>query len=135
VLTVEYGGPPWVAPVLAFSFGGYGLAKKRARADAVEGLTFETLVLAPAVLGYLIWLGLDGSNHFLGHRAGHAAPGSTVVVTTIPLLNFGAAAVRLPLTTLRLPHYVTPAVQFVLGVTRLDERMSPVRWPASAWSV
>ena len=52
-LTVDYGRPPWVALVLAFSFGSYGLAKKKADVGAVESLTVETLVLAPVAAGYL----------------------------------------------------------------------------------
>ena len=56
VLTVDYGHPPWIALLLAFSFGTYGLAKKKADAGAVECLTFETLVLTPVALGYLVWL-------------------------------------------------------------------------------
>ena len=53
MLTVDYGHPPWIALVLAFSFGTYGLAKKQAGAEAVESLTLETLLVAPLALGYL----------------------------------------------------------------------------------
>jgi len=126
-LTVEYGHPPWVALTLAFSFGTYGLAKKQAGVDAVESLTFETLVLVPIALGYLIWLGGDGS--FVGHGAGHSLLlASTGIVTAIPLLCFGAAAIRVPMTTLGLLQYLAPLLQFLLGVTVLDEHMSPMRW-------
>jgi chloramphenicol-sensitive protein RarD len=126
-LTVEYGHPPWVALTLAFSFGTYGLAKKQAGVDAVESLTFETLVLVPIALGYLIWLG--GSGNFVGHGVGHSLLlASTGIVTAIPLLCFGAAAIRVPMTTLGLLQYLAPLLQFLLGVTVLDEHMSLMRW-------
>jgi chloramphenicol-sensitive protein RarD len=128
-LTVEYGHPPWVALVLALSFGTYGLAKKQAGVPAVESLTFETLVLAPLALGYLTWLGITGRGHFAGHGAGHATLlVLTGVVTAVPLLFFGAAAIRVPLTTLGLLQYVAPVIQFLLGVTALGEHVSAVRW-------
>jgi chloramphenicol-sensitive protein RarD len=128
-LAVEYGHPPWIALVLAFSFGTYGLAKKQADVDAVESLTFETLVLAPVALGYLFWLGASGDSHFTGHGAGHVLLlASSGIVTAIPLLCFGAAAIRVPMTTLGLLQYMTPSLQFVLGVTLLGEHMSTMRW-------
>jgi len=128
-LTIEYGHPPWVALTLAFSFGTYGLAKKKAGVEAVESLTFETLVLAPIAVGYLIWLGASGSGHFVGHGVGHTfLLASTGIVTAVPLLCFGAAAIRVPMTTLGLLQYLAPIVQFVLGVTVLDEHMSAMRW-------
>jgi chloramphenicol-sensitive protein RarD len=126
-LAVEYGHPPWVALTLAFSFGTYGLAKKQASVEAVESLTFETLVLAPVAIGYLVWLG--GSGNFIGHGVGHSfLLASTGIVTAIPLLCFGAAAIRVPMTTLGLLQYLAPILQFLLGVTVLDEHMSPMRW-------
>ena len=83
-LTVEYGRPPWVALALAFSFGSYGLAKKKANAGAVESLTVETMVLAPVALGYLAWLvaralGLRPERRRThaaarDHRRGHGGP-------------------------------------------------------------
>jgi chloramphenicol-sensitive protein RarD len=128
-LTVDYGHPPWVALTLAFSFGTYGLAKKQANVEAVESLTFETLVLAPVALGYLVWLGGAGESHFTGHGTGHMLLlMSAGVVTAVPLLFFGAAAIRVPMTTLGLLQYLAPVLQFLLGVTLLDEHMSAMRW-------
>lgn len=128
-LTIEYGRPPWVALILAFSFGTYGLAKKQADVEAVESLTFETLVLAPLALGYLAVLGLRGGSHFTTDGAGHTALlVLTGVVTAVPLLFFGAAAIRVPLTTLGLLQYLAPVIQFLLGVTLLGEQMSTMRW-------
>ena len=128
-LTIEYGRPPWVALVLAFSFGTYGLAKKQAGVQAVESLTFETIVLAPLAVSYLVWLGATGGGHVVGHGVGHAVLlVLTGVVTAVPLLFFGAAAIRVPMTTLGLLQYLAPVLQFLLGVTLLDEHMSTMRW-------
>lgn len=128
-LAVEYGRPPWVALVLAFSFGTYGLAKKQADVEAVESLTFETIVLAPLAFSYLIWIGVNGESHVIGYGLGHAVlMVLTGIVTAVPLLFFGAAAIRVPMTTLGLLQYLAPVLQFVLGVTLLDEHMSAMRW-------
>ncbi|MBM7518234.1 EamA family transporter RarD [Nocardioides nitrophenolicus] len=129
VLTVDYGRPPVIALVLAFSFGTYGLAKKSAGVGAIESLTFETAVIAPFALGYLVWLGSTGRAHFTGEGPGHVvlllASG---IVTAVPLLCFGAAATRVSMTTLGLLQYLTPTIQFALGVTLLGEHMPPGRW-------
>ncbi|HET6154085.1 MAG TPA: EamA family transporter RarD [Marmoricola sp.] len=128
-LAIEYGRPPWVALVLAFSFGTYGLAKKQAGVDAVESLTFETLVLAPLAISYLIWIGVRGQSHVVGYGVGHALLlALTGLVTAIPLLFFGAAAIRVPMTTLGLLQYLAPVLQLLLGVTFLNEEMTAMRW-------
>ena len=130
-LTVDYGHPPWVALVLAFSFGTYGLAKKQAGVEAVESLTFETLVLVPVALGYLIWLG--GSGTFTDDGPGHALLlASTGIITAVPLLCFGVAAIRVPMTTLGLLQYLAPILQFVVGVAVRHEHMSGMRWAGFA---
>jgi chloramphenicol-sensitive protein RarD len=127
VLTWNYGRLPWIALVLAFSFGTYGLAKKSAGVGAIESLTFETAVLAPFALGYLLWLGPEG--HFTDHGPGHALLlMSTGVVTAVPLLCFGGAATRISMTSLGLLQYLAPILQFALGITVLGEHMPPTRW-------
>ncbi len=127
-LTLEYGRPPWVALVLAFSFGAYGLAKKKADAGAVESLTFETLVLTPVAMGYLIWLMGQGESTFGHQGTGHAVLlAGTGLVTAVPLICFGAAATRVPMTTLGLLQYLAPTIQFVLGVALFREPMPPMR--------
>lgn len=129
VLTVDYGRPPVLALILAFSFGTYGLAKKSAGVGAIESLAFETAVIAPFAATYLIWLGVAGQAHFAGEGAGHVALlVASGVVTAIPLLCFGAAATRVPMTSLGLLQYLAPVLQFALGVTLLDEHMPPGRW-------
>jgi chloramphenicol-sensitive protein RarD len=117
VLTVDAGRPPWIALSLAFSFGGYGLIKKIVGVDPVKGLVVETSVLAPVAIGYLLVLGADGTGTFTSHGVGHAlllvAAGP---VTALPLLAFATAAGSVPLSQLGLMQYLTPTMQFLLGV-------------------
>ena len=132
-LAVEHGRPPWVALALAFSFASYGLLKKKANAAAVEGLTIETLVIAPVAVGYLLWLGSSGGSHAGVDLPWHLVLlASSGLVTALPLICFGAAATRVPLTTLGLLQYLAPTLQFLLGVTLLGEPMSPGRWAGFA---
>jgi chloramphenicol-sensitive protein RarD len=129
VLTVGYGRLPWVALVLAFSFGSYGLCKKQAGAPAIESVTFETMLIGPIALGYLLWLGATGESAFTSHGTGHALLfASTGIVTAIPLICFGGAAIRVPMVTLGLLQYLTPTLQFLLGILYFHEDMPAVRW-------
>ena len=130
VLTVGYGSVPWISLILAFSFGAYGLIKKRVGTDvdAVTSLTLETAWLAPiAVIQLIVVAGLSGLT--LGtisplHTIGLLAAG---VATAVPLLFFGAAARRLPLTSMGLIQFVAPVLQFLVGVFVLGEAMPPER--------
>ncbi len=129
VLTVDYGRLPWIALVLAFSFGTYGLLKKTANVGAVESLAVETTVVAPLAAAYLGWLIASGASSFGSEGAGHALLlASTGIVTAIPLICFGAAATRVSMTTLGLLQYLAPVLQFALGVFVLDEAMPASRW-------
>lgn len=129
VLTVDYGHPPWVALLLAGSFATYGLLKKKADVGAVESLTFETAVLFPVALGFLLWLGASGRGSFGAEGWTHALLlAGTGLITAVPLICFGAAAIRISLTTIGLLQYLAPTIQFVLGVTLFGEPMSPVKW-------
>ena len=128
VLTVENGGPPWIALVLAFSFGAYGLLKKTAGVGAVEGLAVETAVLLPVAAVYVAVLGVSGAGTFGSEGLGHAGLlALSGLITAIPLLLFGAAASRVPLTTLGVLQYLAPTLQFLLGVTLFDEPLPVVR--------
>jgi len=129
VLTIDYGRPPWVALVLAFSFGTYGLAKKQAGVGPIESLTIETLVLAPIALSYVAWLVATGASNFGSHGTGHSLLFTTTgIVTAIPLMLFGAAAIRVPLVALGLLQYLAPIIQFALGVLLFREDMPVGRW-------
>jgi chloramphenicol-sensitive protein RarD len=134
VLAVGYGKLPWIALVLAFSFAGYGLVKKLAGVDPQAALTIETAYVSPLSLAYLLWLSTAGTLTF-----GHSSAGNTVllmatgVITAIPLLLFGGAANRIPLSTIGLLQYLTPTIQFVIGVWIVGEQMPPARWVGFAF--
>lgn len=131
VLAIGYGSVPWIALTLAFSFGLYGFMKKRvgSRVDAVSSLSIETLVLTPIAAGVMLWLASRGEATLLTEGAGHfwimAASG---VITAVPLIFFGAAARRLPLTTIGLLQYLAPVLQFLLALLVLHEEMPFERW-------
>ncbi len=128
VLTVENGSPPWIALVLAFSFGFYGLLKKTAGTGAIEGLAVETAVLLPVAAAYVTVLGVSGAGTFGSEGPGHAGLlALSGLVTAVPLLLFGAAASRVPLTTLGVLQYLAPTIQFLLGVTLFDEPLPLVK--------
>lgn len=129
VLTIDYGRLPFVALLVAFSFAAYGFLKKKANLPSFDGLGMETLILTPVALSYLLALQLTGSLAF-GHEgsANAALLVGTGFVTAIPLLLFGAAATRLPLTTIGLLQYLGPIIQFILGLTIFGEDMTPARW-------
>ena len=124
VLAVDYGRPPWIALILACSFGTYGLIKKRVQVDGTQSFAFETAVLFLPAVAYLLLLGSGGGGTFTSEGAGHAwllALGG--VVTAVPLMLFGAAAYRIPLTTVGLLQYLAPTLQFAIGVAVYDEPM------------
>ncbi|MFE1440966.1 EamA family transporter RarD [Streptomyces sp. NPDC058739] len=133
VLTVGYGRPPWISLVLAFSFATYGLVKKKVNLGGLESLAAETAIQFLPALGYLLWLGAQGRSTFTSEGAGHTALlAATGVVTAIPLICFGAAAIRVPLSTLGLLQYLAPVFQFLLGVAYFHEAMPPERWAGFA---
>ena len=131
VLSVGYGTVPWISLILAFSFGGYGLIKKRVggHLDALTGLTLETIWLTPIAIIQLVVVSLISGLTF-----GTVSPVHTIamigcgVITAVPLLFFAAASRRLPLTTLGLVQYLAPVLQFLAGVLILHEPMPPERW-------
>ena len=129
VLSVDYGQVPWIALVLAFSFGTYGLLKKILDLGAVESLSVETALLTPLAavyLGYLVSAGGSAWNSEGG--AMMLLLVSTGVVTIVPLLLFSASATRIPLTWIGLLQYTTPVLQFATGVFILNEPMPASRW-------
>ncbi|MFK7863207.1 MAG: EamA family transporter RarD [Pseudohongiellaceae bacterium] len=119
---IMFGEAPWVALTLAFSFGGYGLVRKKINVDPFVGLTVETLLLMPIAVGYLlvlqssgegVFLKLDGRLDLLLLLSG--------AVTAFPLVMFGAAARRLSLTALGLFQYIAPSVSFLLAILLFGE--------------
>ncbi|WP_254388919.1 EamA family transporter RarD [Streptomyces sp. AC550_RSS872] len=133
VLTVGYGRPPWISLTLAFSFATYGLVKKKVNLGGIESLAAETAIQFLPAAGYLVWLTAHGESTFTSQGAGHAALlAATGVVTALPLVCFGAAAIRVPLSTLGLLQYLAPVFQFLLGVLYFHEAMPAERWAGFA---
>ena len=124
VLAVDYGRLPWLALSLAFSFGLYGLIKKRVGVDGTQSLAVETTFLVLPAAGYLVWLEASSRGTFASQDAGHVALLLGAGVTTaVPLMLFGAAAIRIPLATVGLLQYITPTMQFLIGVLVYGEDM------------
>lgn len=136
LIALEMGSMPWISLALAFSFGFYGLIKKRVggSVDALTGLTVETIVLAPFAGVVLAWMASAGTLTFgargedgLGIRhdlllvcAGFATVGA--------LLLFAAGAARLPLNITGLLQYIAPTMMFMLAVWYFHEPMPTGRW-------
>jgi chloramphenicol-sensitive protein RarD len=128
ILTVDYGRLPWVALGLALSWGTYGLVKKQLGLGALEGLAIETMIAFIPYCGYLIFIGSKGEGQF-GHGAGLTILLiSAGAVTAIPLLLFNGSTTRLPYSTIGLLQYITPTIQFSIGVWVNHEAMPTARW-------
>jgi chloramphenicol-sensitive protein RarD len=128
ILTVDYGRLPWVALGLALSWGTYGLVKKQLGLGALEGLAIETMIAFIPYCGYLIFIGSKGEGQF-GHGAGLTILLiSAGAVTAIPLLLFNGSTTRLPYSTIGLMQYITPTIQFSIGVWVNNEAMPTARW-------
>jgi chloramphenicol-sensitive protein RarD len=132
VLTIDYGRLPWIALILAGSFGIYGLAKSKlgGKVSAINSYALESGILLPvaAIQGSIIGAtspGLQfGANGFWG-AAGLIFFG---IMTAVPLIMFGTAAKYLPLSVVGLMQYMTPTIQFILALTVFHEAMPPARW-------
>jgi chloramphenicol-sensitive protein RarD len=128
VLTIDYGRLPWIAISLALSWGSYGLVKKKLNMGALDGLAIETLISLIPYAGYLIYLGNQGTGQF-GHSTGLTLLLiSAGAVTAIPLLLFNGSTTRLPYSTIGLLQYITPTLQFSIGVWIRHEDMPAARW-------
>jgi chloramphenicol-sensitive protein RarD len=128
VLTVDYGRLPYIALTLAGTFGMYGLVKKTLGLPAAEGLFAETLLLAGPALVLLWVLSAQGSLTFGTISAGHTALlVAAGAATSVPLLLFAGAANRIPLSVLGILQYLTPTMQFGLGVLVFGEPMPSAR--------
>lgn len=121
-ITWSAGGVPWIALVLASTFGLYGLVRKTARVDSLVGSTIETALLAPLAVAYLAVLAA-GDRSAIAHAdvTTHALLVATGVVTVVPLLLFTSSARRLPLATVGFLQYLAPTGQFLLAVVAYGE--------------
>jgi chloramphenicol-sensitive protein RarD len=127
-LAIQGGQLPWIALVLACTFGAYGLLRKIAALGALEGLALETMLLAPPAFGLLVWSALQGTSSF---PADSTLTNALLVgigpLTAIPLLLFAAGARRIRLATLGLLQYLGPSIQLVLGIWLFHESFAPAR--------
>lgn len=121
------GGGLWISLSLAFSFASYGFIRKFAPVAAFEGLTIETLLLAPLALGYLVWLSGRGGMSFGSEADLTALLVLSGAITTAPLLLFAVAARELRMSTLGLLQFIAPSIQFVLAITLFAERLDAQR--------
>jgi chloramphenicol-sensitive protein RarD len=114
---------PWLALALALSFGLYGLIRKVTPVDGMQGLMVETAVWLPPALGCVLYFGVTGTGLFLmKSRQLDGLLLASGLVTAVPLLCFGQAARRLPLTTLGFLQYIAPSLQFLIAYYVLGER-------------
>lgn len=139
VYTVQVGTIPWISLTLAGSFGLYGLVRKQAKPGPIVGLFFETTLLFPLAVAYLIIMSATGTRDIVfANRPppGSDAPGSLTMdlllaagglVTTLPLLWFAAAARRLRLSTIGFMQYSAPTIQFLIAVLVFGEPFSAPR--------
>lgn len=127
-LTISYGTLPWIALTLAFSFGFYGLVKKTAPLNSIQGLTLETGILFLPSVAWLIYSDVVGGGAFL-----HTGSISDLLMigaglaTTIPLLMFASAAKMIPLSMVGILQYIAPTIQFLIGVLVYHESFTSSR--------
>jgi chloramphenicol-sensitive protein RarD len=129
VLTVEVGSSPIIGLGLAFSFGLYGAVKKVVPTDPRVSVGIEAAIASPFAVAYIVVQQVSGDATFANHGQGHVALMIlSGVLTALPLLFFAAAAQRLPMVTLGLLFYLTPAMQLTWGVVVGHEPMPLARW-------
>ena len=117
LLLAGVGHPPWITLSLAATWTSYGFLKKKSSFGPIAGLTVETLTVAPLAAGFLLWRAHTGEGSL-----GHVSPLVKAyvlgagVITAIPLLLFAYGVRRIKLTTLGLLQYISPTVQFLVGL-------------------
>jgi len=132
VLTIDYGRLPWIAIALALSWGSYGIIKKVLGLGALEGLTIETMLSFIPYATFLLILQNNGTGQFGQHWGLSLLLISAGAITAIPLLLFNGSTTRLPYTVIGLLQYITPTIQFSIGVWVRHEDMPMARWAGFA---
>ena len=127
ILSFDYGRLPWIALVLAASFGIYGGLKKQINLPAIPGLMMETVLLLPVTLFYLSWLYQSSESVLFSSPKLLVLAIISGPLTALPLLLFGTATTRVPLTWLGVMQYVAPTLQFIIGVTVFGELLSSLK--------
>lgn len=127
-LTWSAGQAPWIGLTLAFSFGIYGLIRKTARFNSLEGFTMETGIMFLPAVAYLLFLGQTGELAFgADSLTTTLLLAFTGVITAVPLLLFAVGARLVTLTTLGILQYIAPTLQFLLGVVVYNEDFTQAR--------
>jgi chloramphenicol-sensitive protein RarD len=126
-LTIAAGKPPWIALLLAGTFGFYGLVRKKAPVEPLTGLAVEVVVLLPIALGFLAHRAFVGAGHFGGEWGTSVLLALAGAVTTVPLVWFLAAGKRLRYATIGFFQYLAPTGQFLLGVLAYGEEFTTLR--------
>ena len=122
VITVQYGKVPWVALLLAISFGLYGLVKKLSDLTSIIGLTMETMLIAPVALGYIVYKQVEGTSSLIALPLNVSVlVVLSGVVTAIPLLLFAQGAKCVPLSTMGFIQYLSPTISLLLGIFLFKE--------------
>ena len=127
-LSIKYGKFPWIALTLALTFGTYGLLRKTAGLNSVEGLNVESAFMFIPAMGFILYFGITGQSAFI--YSGWTTSLLLVLsgaITAIPLILFAAGARRIPLSTVGFIHYITPTLHFFIGLIAYHEPMSPSR--------
>lgn len=128
-LTIVHGAIPWIALTLSFTFAFYGLVKKTAPLRSLEGLTLETGILFIPALGYLFITGLKGTGAFLHTDATTAFfMAGAGIITILPLLLFASASRRIPLSLMGILQYISPTLQFLIGIVIYKEPFSSIQF-------
>lgn len=130
VLTFDYGRPPFIALALALSFAIYSLAKNKVggKINAVESFTLESFLVLPIATGQLVFIASLEPIMIASSPANFLILVGFGIMTAVPLILFGAAASRVPLSTIGFIQYLTPMLQFLTAFFILGEPMPAVRW-------
>jgi chloramphenicol-sensitive protein RarD len=129
MLIVKTGTVPWIALSLAVTFATYGLLRKITPADAIVGLSIETIILFPVALGYLVYLAFQHQmTMFTADWTTFLLLIASGFITTVPLLCFGQAARTVPLSMLGFMQFLAPSMQFILAITALGEEPTSVKY-------
>ncbi|MBY6035860.1 EamA family transporter RarD [Fictibacillus nanhaiensis] len=127
LLTFQYGKFPWVALILALSFGLYGLAKKLGSFDSLTGLTFETMFVVPVAFIYLSYLQFNGIGSFIsGGTVTSVLLWGAGLVTAVPLVCFALGVKRITMTMTGFLQYIAPTIMLLLGVFLYEETFTPI---------
>jgi len=122
---VAFGAIPWVSVALASTFSCYGVLRKKINVDAISGLFVETLFLMPIALVYIMLVDLPSFDFVNADFTLSMLLLAAGVVTTLPLLAFSAAAIRIPLSTLGFIQYIGPSLMLLMAVFIYGESFAP----------